>query len=324
MRYNSSRLPLKFSSPQTPFSRSSFISSRKSIATGIMQPPTRKRGQTTPNEDVEAIVDMALKDAGIARTKTKGDWCLKEGLLHVCSVNDGHLLPLLKQHGPPTFYHSLNEHCRHNSPTDNMKAPSTAFESLCRIVAGQQLAGAAAQAVWTRLLETTDYNLTPESIISLAENGGLKDNLQKPAGLSLAKARSILDLSEHFIRGDLSEELLQEASEKDVREALLQVRGLGPWSCDMFLMFSLERSDIMPLGDLGVRKGLCRAFSLRGSAKGGLLCPKKDHERIQTTVEPFAPYQSLLSFYMWKAADTVDFYNSPKKRCKTSVKVVTP
>jgi len=299
-----------------------------------MSPLTRKRARSedddsqeqvsVADDNVETAVEKALKDAGITQTQTKGDWCLKEGLLHVCSANGGHLLPLLHQHGPPTYYHSLKDHCKHSSsPTDNMKAPSTAFESLCRIVAGQQLAGSAAQAVWRRLLETTNDNLTPETIVALTENGGLVDKLQKPAGLSLAKARSILDLSEHFMRGDLSEELLQTASEERVREALLQVRGLGPWSCDMFLMFSLERSNILPVGDLGVRKGLCKAFSLKGSAKGGSLCPKKDLDRIQATVEPFAPYQSLLSFYMWKAADTVDFYNSPAKK-RSQSKVVTP
>lgn len=288
---------------------------------------TRKRSQTASNDSkVEMIVDKALKDAGITGTQTKGNWCLREGLLHVCSVNDGHLLPLLEQHGPPTYYHSLKDHCKHStSPTDNMKAPSTAFESLCRIVAGQQLAGAAAQAVWKRLLNTTQNNLTPETIIALVKDDGLVDNLQKPAGLSRAKAKAILDLSLHFAKGDLREELLQISSEQDVREALLQVNGLGPWSCDMFLMFSLERSNILPVGDLGVRKGLCKAFSLRGSGKGGSLCPKKDLSSIQATVEPFAPYQSLLSFFMWKAADTVDFYNSPgTKRSKTKGAVVTP
>lgn len=292
----------------------------------------RKRSRTASNDGsgslgtgIEEIVDKALKDAGITSTQTKGDWCLKEGLLHVCSVNDGHLLPLLEQHGPPTYYHSLKEHCKHSSsPTDNTKAPSNSFESLCRIVAGQQLAGAAAQAVWRRLLDTTQNNLTPESIISLAENDGLVENLQKPAGLSRAKANAILDLSNHFVRGDLSDQLLTTASEEDVREALLKVRGLGPWSCDMFLMFSLERSNILPVGDLGVRKGLCKAFSMRGSAKGGSLCPKKDLSSIQDTVEPFAPYQSLLSFFMWKAADTVDFYNTKSPAKKRSKAVVTP
>jgi DNA-3-methyladenine glycosylase II len=318
-------------------SRSKFTSfppnSRRTHKKVIMAPLTRKRGRgassSTPLTNVEVVVDKALQDAGITQTQTKGgDWCLKEGLVHACSVNDGHLLPLVQQHGPPTFYHSLKEHCKHSSsPTDNLKAPSNAFQSLCRIVAGQQLAGAAAQAVWKRLLATTNHNLTPETILALVDDNndnGLVKNLQKPAGLSLAKAKSIVDLSNHFTRGDLSEELLTTASEEDVRQALLQVKGLGPWSCDMFLMFALEQSNILPIGDLGVRKGLSRAFLLRGSAKGGALCPKKDLERIQATCKPFAPYQSLLSFYMWKAADTVDVFGTPVKKKKTNAVTVTP
>lgn len=306
--------------------------SRRTHKKVIMAPLTRKRcrgaGVSSPLANVEVVVDKALQDAGITQTQTKGDWCLKEGLVHVCSVNDGHLFPLVQQHGPPTFYHSLKEHCKHSSsPIDNLKAPSNAFQSLCRIVAGQQLAGAAAQSVWKRLLATTNHNLTPETILALVDDSndsGLVKNLQKPAGLSLAKAKSIVDLSNHFMRGDLSEMLLKTASEEDVRQALLQVKGLGPWSCDMFLMFALEQSNILPIGDLGVRKGLSRAFLLRGSAKGGALCPKKDLERIQATCKPFAPYQSLLSFYMWKAADTVDVFGTPVKKKKTNAVTVTP
>jgi 3-methyladenine DNA glycosylase/8-oxoguanine DNA glycosylase len=296
------------------------VASKTINSTTIMPPSNRKRTLSTICEDdshVTDIVEKALLNAGISQTRTKGGWCLKEGLLHICLVDGGRLLPLVEQHGPPTYYHSL-KHCRHeNSATENMKAPSTAFQSLCRIVAGQQLAGAAAQAVWKRLLETTQDNLTPTTILSLVENEGLVDRLQKPAGLSLAKAKSIVDLAQHFVRGDLSEEsflLSSSSSESSVRESLLQVKGLGPWSCDMFLMFTLEKSNILPVGDLGVRKGLSRHFSLRGSAKQGSLCPKKDLHLIQTTAQAFEPYQSLLSFYMWKAADVVDPFQSPKKK----------
>lgn len=287
-----------------------------------MSPSNRKRGLSTISDDgsdvtVGDIVEKALMDAGITHTQTKGGWCLKEGLLHVCSVNGGHLSPLVQRHGPPTYYHSL-KHCRHkNSATGNMKAPSNSFESLCRIVASQQLAGPAAQAVWKRLLEVTHHNLTPTTIISLAEKDGLVDRLQKPAGLSLAKARSLVDLAEHFTRGDLSEEFLQSAPEDSVREALLKVRGLGPWSCDMFLMFSLEKPNVLPVGDLGVRKGLSRHFSLRGSAKEGSLCPKKDLDLIQITVQPFEPYQSLLSFYMWRVVEMENLLKSSKKKSPT-------
>lgn len=283
----------------------------------------RRRSQATASPTVQAVVEKVLEDAGITNTQTKGRWCLKEGLVHVCSVHDSNLLPLVERHGPPSYYH----HCRHqpeNSPTDNLKAPQNSFQSLCRIVAGQQLAGSAAQAVWKRLLDTTQDDLTPATILEL-RNEDLVDCLKKPAGLSLAKTNCIVDLSEHYERGDLNEEFFQTSSESVVKEALLQVKGLGPWSCDMFLMFFLERNNVLPLGDLGIRKGLAKHFSLRGSAKHGALCPKKDLELIQNNVKPFEPYQSLLSFYMWKAADTVDVSGtSPTKTPPVAAKKARP
>lgn len=283
----------------------------------------KRRSQATASPNVQAVVEKALKDAGITSTQTKGSWCLKEGLVHVCSVHDGNLLPLVQRHGPPSYYH----HCRHepqNSPTDNLKAPTNSFQSLCRIVAGQQLAGPAAQAVWKRLLETTQDALTPATILELRDED-LVGCLKEPAGLSLAKANFIVDLSEHFVRGDLSDEFLQTSSESVVKEALLQVKGLGPWSCDMFLMFFLERTNVLPLGDLGIRRGLAKHFALGGSAKHGALCPKKDFELIQNNVKPFEPYQSLLSFYMWKAADTADaFGTSPKRTLPAAAKKTRP
>jgi DNA-3-methyladenine glycosylase II len=117
-----------------------------------------------------------------------------------------------------------------------------------------------------------------------------------------------VDLAEKFEAGILNDAFLQTASEHDVREALLQVKGIGPWSCDMFLLFYLERPDVMPLGDLGVRKGIAKHFGVRGSGKQGSLCPKKDVDKMNDAVKAYAPYRSLLSFYMWKVVDTPDFF----------------
>jgi DNA-3-methyladenine glycosylase II len=218
------------------------------------------------------------------------------------------LSDLILQNGAPTIYHSIP--CRHgDSAVQDLKKPGNCFESLCRIIAGQQLAGAAAQSVWKRLLETTNQNLTPATILSLAKEN-VETNLQKPAGLSGAKARSIVDLSHHFQDGKLNETLLISSTEETVRSLLLNVKGLGPWSCDMFLMFYLERSDIFPVGDLGVRKGVARHFQLSGSS----LCAKKDLGRMLEIAAPYQPYRSLLSYYMWKAADITDFYNDGKDK----------
>lgn len=281
---------------------------------------------TTQSSDL--VVSKLLHDAGIDSTATKGGWCLREGLSHVVTVDSSSLRPIIEHSGAPIVYKSIK--CRHQADAvANMKNPTTCFESLCRIVAGQQLAGAAAQTVWRRLLETTKPSLTPKTVLELAEKD-ITTSLQKPAGLSGAKARSIVDLAQHFEDGTLHDSFLQTASEQDVRESLLKVRGIGPWSCDMFLLFYLERPDVLPLGDLGVRKGIAKHFSMKGSGNKGSLCPKKDVDKIMKATKPFEPYRSLFSYYMWKVADTRDFHNEDSKKkpvaatSKGEPRLVTP
>jgi DNA-3-methyladenine glycosylase II len=258
--------------------------------------------------DFKATADTLLKEAGILRTETKAGWCLKEGLIHVLSAENGKMLPLIQKHGAPMMYDSLKQH----TPPSNqqlMETPSDCFQSLCRIIAGQQLAGASALAMWNRLLTVTDNNLTPETILKLEEQG-LEDHLRKPVGLSNAKARSIVALAQAFHDEELSEDFLTCALEAEVRESLLLIKGIGPWSCDMFIMYVLEHADVLPVGDLGVRSGMTKYFSLKGTGKGGYLCQKKDLDKMQKAMAPFEPYRSLASYYMWKVADTKDFYNS--------------
>jgi DNA-3-methyladenine glycosylase II len=310
------------------------------------------------SDDLEDYVHQLLIDSGMkmsgesssSSTITRSGWCLKEGLIHVMSADNGKLKPLVEEHGPPKIFTSLStDHCRHDDNNNNTNdnsgeeaalynegAPKNCFQSLCRIVSGQQLAGAAARAVWNRLLQVTETDLAPIVVLALAKQG-LEDHLRKPAGLSNAKARSIVALSEAFERGELSEEFLTDTSNDEdiVREALLKIKGIGPWSCDMFLMFYLEKPNVIPIGDLGVRKGMQRFCSLRGKAKGGSLCQKKDLDVMLQAARPYHPYQSIFSYYMWKVADTPDFYGTSgggssaatpkKKKAKvTRQVVVTP
>ena len=126
----------------------------------------------------------------------------------------------------------------------------------------------------------------------------------------------LVDLVEHFAHRELAEAFLQSSAQDSIWEALLDVWGLGPWLFDMFPMFSLENLNVLPVGDLGICKGLARHFLL-GKCHRRISVSQKDLNLIQTTVQPFEPYQSLLSFYMWRVADTVDLFNSPKKKSPT-------
>ena len=313
------------------------------------------------NEKPVDLVDRILTNVGFdskATVQAKSGWCLRRALNHIVTVDNGRLAPLVEQHGPPMYYACTNQgksKCRHeeecsDEAAQQVKNPQTCFQSLCRIIAGQQLAGAAAQAVWQRLLETTEHKLTPERILDLVDVGYCNPNargistktkknhtnvsslvvqdvsrLQKPAGLSRAKAHSIVHLADAFLKEDLTEDFLTSkrksgdpildvsANETVVRDALLRIKGIGPWSCDMFFMFYLEKPNILPLGDLGVRKGIAKHFfSMTG--KAAKLCQTKDAPRIHKRLNPYHPYQSLVTYYMWRAADTPEFYHDNKKK----------
>ena len=93
----------------------------------------------------------------------------------------------------------------------------------------------------------------------------------------------------------------------ELREKLMAIKGIGPWSCDMYLLFQLKKPDVLPLGDLGVRAGAKRFFNVSGHGKNGALDQKKDAATLEALFAPFAPYRSLASYYMWRVADTKAF-----------------
>ena len=288
-------------------------------------------------QKVSFIADLfaatALKKS--SKTVTKAGWCLREGLEHVCRVQDDDnegrqlILPLVQRHGLPGFYSCLSQNnpsCRHEA-TDEYKEPKDCFQSLCRIIVGQFVSGKAARVAWHKLLAVTDQNLTPERILEIVKESDIETSLQKPAGTTRTKANSLVDLAGHFSSGKLSDDFLTTASEDEVRSSLLAVKGIGPWSVDMFVIFYLERSNVMPLGDLAVRKGLQKVFGIKGHANKGDLCPKKDRKAVQERLQPYAPYQSLVTYYMYRAMDTPNV-NDNQEETKTSSpaisKKVTP
>lgn len=93
-------------------------------------------------------------------------------------------------------------------------------------------------------------------------------------------------------------------SEAGLAEKVTAVRGIGPWSAQMFLMFHLHRPDLLPLGDLGVRNGIARHFGAKGHGKNGGLDEKKDKDQMEALFSPFAPYRSVATWYMWRALET--------------------
>jgi DNA-3-methyladenine glycosylase II len=166
---------------------------------------------------------------------------------------------------------------------------SQRFEQLARDIAFQQLAGPAARAIWGRVRALVAAEFTPEAVLAL------EPELLAAAGLSRAKRASILDLAEHVADGRVALDRIGRQSDAAVVEHLTVVRGIGPWTAQMFLLFTLQRLDVWPTGDLGVRVGFAKAWGLPEPPTPGLL---------ESLGEPFRPWRSVLAWYCWKAADT--------------------
>ena len=254
------------------------------------------------------ICSSSSSSSSSIKTETMGGWCLVDGLAHCMTASDGILKEMIETHGPPDF---LKKYLQTGKTSTRGKHEDgyQSFRSLCRTVASQQLAGPAANTIWARFLgvigaspsDTT--NLTPRAILSIVDNGDVEDDLRKPAGLSNAKCNCIIALSEAFNDGELSDSILSSAPDEEVYQKLQQVKGIGPWTVDMFLLFECHRQNILPIGDLAVRNGTSILWKVKGKGKGGAVCPKKNKDEIELCHEPFAPYRSISTYYMYKLVD---------------------
>jgi DNA-3-methyladenine glycosylase II len=165
------------------------------------------------------------------------------------------------------------------------------FAELARAINYQQLAGPAAAAIHGRFEALFDGEApTPEAVLAMPV-----DQL-RGAGLSANKAASIRDLAEKVVDGSVQLDRIARLPDDEVERELVLVRGIGPWTAEMFLIFQLGRLDVWPVDDLGVRKGYARLYGL-----GDLPAPGE----LTEMGERFRPYRSIAAWYCWRAASTV-------------------
>ncbi|KAK4224728.1 putative DNA-3-methyladenine glycosylase [Podospora fimiseda] len=232
------------------------------------------------------------------------DSLLSTALAHLIKI-DPRMKPLIEAH-----------HCHIFSP-EGLSEKIDPFESLSSGIISQQVSGAAAKAIKKRFIalfhpnsQETDGELTT-SIPSArfpTPSQIMAQSIEtlRTAGLSQRKAEYLKGLAEKFVSGELSAQMLADATYEEVLEKLIQVRGLGKWSVEMFACFGLKRMDIFSLGDLGVQRGMA-AFVGRDvsklKSKGGKwkYMSEKEMEEIS---DRFKPYRSLFMWYMWRVEET--------------------
>ncbi|HEY5625958.1 MAG TPA: DNA-3-methyladenine glycosylase 2 family protein [Dehalococcoidia bacterium] len=172
----------------------------------------------------------------------------------------------------------------------DIDARGGAFKSLGRAIFFQQLAGAAARAIMGRVLATLEAD--EESWYEPARFLLATDEELRAAGLSRQKMGYLRDLSERFGSGELTEDEFDDLGDEAVIERVTQVKGIGRWTAEMFLMFSLGRPDVLPVGDLGVQRGMEVTYGLKDLAKP---------DQMQEIAEPWRPYRSVGTWYMWRS-----------------------
>ena len=172
--------------------------------------------------------------------------------------------------------------------------PSTdPWSALVRSILFQQLAGAAASAIqrkWFGFYGNEEATPTPEQVLNTS------DEDFRACGISRQKMSYFRDLALHTTDGRLKLARLNRMSDDDVIRALTAVRGVGEWTAHMHLMFHLGRPDVLPIGDLGVRKGMQLAYQL------DQMPTPKEATHIGAK---WAPYRSVGSWYMWRAVETI-------------------
>ena len=181
--------------------------------------------------------------------------------------SDPAIYPLIEEHGDLTL-----------EPAEDT------FERLVRSIISQQVSTASARAIRERVFDR--FEITPEAIVAV-DRESLRD-----AGLSSQKAEYVQNVAEAYIEKGYDHAYFEGLTDDEVVSELTTIRGVGEWTGRMFLMFCLAREDVFPVEDLGIRKGMWALFY-----------EDMTRSEMRERAEPWRPYRSYASLYLWRAVD---------------------
>jgi len=162
------------------------------------------------------------------------------------------------------------------------------FETLVKSIVYQQLSGRVAAVIFGRLLAAAGPKMTPESVLKL------RPTRMRKLGLSTQKTAYIRDLARHTRDGHVIFEELHGLSDQAVIEQLTQVKGIGVWTVHMFLIFALQRTDILPTGDLGIRNAIRKAYGM---------CELPSPAEMEAIASGWRPFCTVASWYLWRSLE---------------------
>ncbi|XP_010550405.1 PREDICTED: DNA-3-methyladenine glycosylase 1 [Tarenaya hassleriana] len=253
--------------PSSPSSEPTITASDLKVS-GVPRPSSGITFRSRKIRKVSSVpVDSSLKTRAYPLSSQSS---IDLALRHLQS-SDPLIATVIGAHKPPVFGSS-----------------SRPFLSLARSIIYQQLAIRAAKCIYDRFLSLFDggeVGVDPSAVLSLSTAQ------LRQIGVSGRKASYLHDLAEKYINGVLSDALILEMSDEELINRLTVVKGIGVWSVHMFMIFSLHRPDVLPVGDLGVRKGVKDLYGLK-ELPGPL--------QMEQLCEKWRPYRSVGSWYMWR------------------------
>jgi DNA-3-methyladenine glycosylase II len=191
--------------------------------------------------------------------------------------------------GDPVMARLIDEHGALVRRELKEERTGDAYGALLRSIVGQQLSTKAAATIYGRMLELFGGHApTPRQLLEV------DPERIRSAGLSRAKIAYLRDLAGHVEEGRLDLEHLPELPDEEVSAQLTDIKGLGQWTADMFLMFHLRRPDVLPVGDQGIRRAVQVEYRLR---------KLPDPKRLETIARPWRPYRTLACLYLWSSLD---------------------
>ena len=174
-------------------------------------------------------------------------------------------------------------------PDDFLFSKSDPFFTLARSIVGQQISVKAAQSVWDRL-EVKVSKISPKVIIKT------HSNTLKSIGLSRQKVNYLKNLANAFLDKKIKLNVWNKMSDEEIIQNLIQIKGIGRWTAEMFLIFNLCRADIFPLDDIGMIKALCKLYNIPYPT---------NRELLIRMGEKWKPYRSVATWYLWRSLDPI-------------------
>lgn len=169
-----------------------------------------------------------------------------------------------------------------------MRLSSTYFENLCGSIVSQQLSSKAADTIYGRFVELLEKDITPQKVVQFSPER------IATVGVSKSKARFIVGLAEHFIEQPHFWKTLPKLPNEEAKKQLLTIKGIGNWTADIFLIFSLFRLDVFPIGDVGLHNAIQYFYQLK---------KKPSENQLLKISKRWGEYSAVASWYLWRGYD---------------------